>query len=227
MEVRLSQESHKHSGLQDPGADLLNKAQAIWDQYGRVVLGVVVGVAVVGIAGYYVLAGKARKENAASEKLAEASDLFWRSDYDRSRQVAQDVSKQYPGTPSGTDALRVAGDDAYWRGNWKESITDYEAYLKANSSGLVANSVRRSLAYAQESAKQYAEAAANFEKLVGAFDRESSGEVLFAAGRCYAALKKPDEAKKRYQRIIDEFPDASLQLPARIELGKLAPVTLN
>jgi tetratricopeptide (TPR) repeat protein len=227
MEVRLSLESRKHAGLEDPGADLLNKAQSLWDRYGRIMLGALVTLAVVGIAGYYVMLGNARKENTASEKLAEANDLFWRGDYDRSRQIAQDVSKLHGGTPSGTDALRIAGDDAYWRGNWSQAVADYEAYLKANSSGLVASSVRRSLAYAQESNTKYAEAAANFDKLVGAFDRESSGEMLFAAGRCFSSLKQPDEAKKRFQRIIDEFPDASYQLAARIELGKLAPALLN
>jgi len=222
----LSLESRKNA-LDDPGADLLDRATSLWDRYGRIVLGVVVGLAVVGVSAYYVMAGSARKENAASERLAEASDLFWRADYDRSRTIAQEVVKQYGDTPSGIDALRIAGDDAYWRGNWKDAAADYEAYLKKRSSGLLANGVRRSLGYAQESLGQYAAAAANFDQLVGQIDRETSGEMLFAAGRCLVADKKPEEAKKRYQRIIDEFPDSSFQLQARIELGKLTPVYVN
>ena len=222
----MSLESRKNA-LDDPGADLLDRATSLWDRYGRIVLGVVVGLAVVGVSAYYVMAGSSRKENAASERLAEASDLFWRADYDRSRTIAQEVVKQYGDTPSGIDALRIAGDDAYWRGNWKDAAADYEAYLKKRSSGLLANGVRRSLGYAQESLGQYAAAAANFDQLVGQIDRETSGEMLFAAGRCLIADKKPDEAKKRYQRIIDEFPDSSFQAQARIELGKLAPVFAN
>ena len=62
---------------------------------------------------------------------------------------------------------------------------------------------------------------------MGVFDRESSGELLFASARCLAAAGKPDEAKKRYQRILDEFPDSSYQLKARIALGRMSPVTLN
>ena len=222
----MSLESRKNA-LDDPGAELLDRATSLWDRYGRIVLGVVVGLAVVGVSAYYVMAGSARKENAASERLAEASDLFWRADYDRSRTIAQEIVKQYPDTPSGIDALRIAGDDAYWRGNWKDAVADYEAYLKKRSSGLLANAVRRSLAYAQESLGQYTAAAANFDLLVGQIDRETSGEMLFAAGRCLIADKKPDEAKKRYQRIIDEFPDSSFQAQARIELGKLSPVFAN
>ena len=222
----MSLESRKNA-LDDPGADLLDRATSLWDRYGRIVLGVVVGLAVVGVSAYYVMAGSTRKENAASERLAEASDLFWRADYDRSRTIAQEIVKQYGDTPSGIDALRIAGDDAYWRGNWKDAVADYEAYLKKRSSGLLANAVRRSLGYAQESLAQYAAAAANFDLLVGQIDRETSGEMLFAAGRCLVADKKPEEAKKRYQRIIDEFPDSSFQAQARIELGKLSPVFAN
>lgn len=222
----MSLETRKNT-IQDPGAELLDQATGLWEQYGRMTLYVVVGVLVLGIAGYYWKTGQDRRENSAAEKLAQANELFWRADYDRSRQIAQEVSKQFSGTPSGTDALRISGDNAYWRGNWKEAIADYKAYLKANNSGLIASTVKRSLAYSLESDGQYAEAAAMYTSLVGVFERESSGELLCAAARCQLALNKPDEAKKLFQRVIDEFPDSSFQLQARIELGKLSPALLN
>jgi len=222
----LSLESRKNT-LDDPGAELLDRATTLWERYGRFALGAVVGLAVIGVSAYYVVAGAARKENTASERLAQASDLFWRADYDRSRQMAKELARQYPDTPSGLDALRISGDDAYWRGNWKDAVDDYEAYLKKRPKGLLADAVRRSLAYAQESLGQYAAAAANFDLLVGELDRETSGEMLYAAARCFRESGHADEAKKRYQRIIDEFPDSSYQLQARIELGKLSPVYVN
>ena len=219
--------SGKKSVMDDPGAELLDQAQGIWARYGQSVLIGLLVVVAAGVGIYYWQSGQARQENTASEKLAEANDLFWRADYDRSRTIAKDVAKQFAGTPSGADALRIAGDDAYWRGNWKDAIADYQEYLKKNGSGLVADAVRRSLAYSLESNGQPAEAAAVYDKLVGVFDRESSGELLFASGRCLVAANKPEDAKQRYQRIIDEFPDSSFQLQARIELGRLSPATLN
>jgi TolA-binding protein len=222
----LSLESRKTS-LDDPGAELIDRATGLWERYGRIALVVVVGLVALGVGTYYVLAGRARRENAAAEKLAQANDLFWRADYDRSRTLALEVSRQYTGTPSGTDALRIAGDNAYWRGNWKDAITDYRAYLKKSGSGLIANTVRRSLAYALESDGQLAEATALFDQLVGAFERESSGEMLFAAARCLLAQGKTDEGKQRLQRILDEFPDSSYQLQARIELARLSPKFVN
>ena len=222
----MSLETQK-SHIEDPGADLLDRAQGLWNRYGQPLLIALLVVAAGAIGTYYWMNGQARQENAASEKLAQANDLFWRADYDRSRTLAQEVSKAYPNTPSGIDALRIAGDDAYWRGNWKDAITDYEAYLKKNSSGIIANGVRRSLAYAQESMGQFEAAAGNFDRLIGVFDRESSGELLFSSARCLVAAKKPDDAKTRLQRILDEFPDSGYQLQARMELGRLSPTILN
>ena len=222
----LSLESRKNA-IEDPGAELLDRATGLGEQYGRIALSVVVGLLVLGIAGYYWKSGQDRRENSAAEKLAQANELFWRADYDRSRQIAREVSSQYSGTPSGTDALRISGDNAYWRGNWKEAIADYRAYLKANNSGLIASTVKRSLAYALESDRQYAEAVTVYTGLVGVFERESSGEMLVAAARCQIALNKTEEAKALLQRVIDEFPDSSFQLQARIELGRLSPVLLN
>ena len=222
----MSLETRKNA-IEDPGAELLDRATGLWEQYGRTTLYVVVGVLVLGIAGYYWKTGQDRRENSAAEKLAQANELFWRADYDRSRQIAQEVSKQFSGTPSGTDALRISGDNSYWRGNWKEAIADYKAYLKANNSGLIASTVKRSLAYALESDGQYAEAVPLYTSLVGVFERESSGEMLFAAARCQLALQKREEAKALLQRVVDEFPDSSFQLQARIELGRMAPALLN
>jgi TolA-binding protein len=199
----------------------------LWARFGRIALIVLVALVTVGVGTYYVLAGRARRENTAAEKLAQANDLFWRADYDRSRQIALEVSRLYAGTPSGTDALRIAGDDAYWRGNWKDAITDYRAYLKKNGSGLLAMTVKRSLAYALESDGQLAEAVTFYDQLVGAFERETSGEMLYAAARCLMAQGKNDEAKRRLQRILDEFPDSSFQVQARLELARMAPTYLN
>jgi tetratricopeptide (TPR) repeat protein len=224
----LSQDpTQKSSVMQDPGAELVDKVQGFASQFGQVILIGVLVAAAAGVGGWYWTQGQAKQENAASEKLAQANDLFWRADYDRSRTIAQEVSKAYPGTPSGIDALRIAGDDAFWRGNWKDAIADYQAYLGKKSSGVVAAGVRRSLGYAYESNGQYEEAAKQFDQLIGVFDRESSGELLFASARSLMAAGKNDEAKKRLQRILDEFPESTVQGQARIELGRLSPQILN
>jgi len=223
----LSLESRKGTALQDPGADMVDQVTGLWERYGRIVLGALAAIVVVAAVAYFTLRSNETQEVAASEKLAQANALFWQGDYDRSKTIADEVAKQYGGTPSGIDALRISGDDAYWRGNWKDAITQYKAYLGKNGSGLMGNVVRRSLAYSHESDKQHAEAVKLYDGLVGAFDRESSGEFLAASARCLEALGNKAEAAKRLQRLTDEFGETSYASRARVKLAELSAAAAN
>jgi tetratricopeptide (TPR) repeat protein len=137
--------------------------------------------------------------------------------------MARQIAQQYPSTPSGIDAHRLAGDNAYWDGDFKAAVTEYRTYLGREKKGLLADAARRSLAYALESSKQFAEAASTYESLVGVFDRESSAEFLAATARCYRALNRPADAIKSLQRLVSEFGETSYANPARIELAELSP----
>ena len=223
----MSLESRKGTALEDPGAELVDQVTSVWDRYGRIVLGVVVALLAVGAVAYFTVRSNATQEAAASEKLAQANALFWQGDYERAKTAADEVAKQYGGVASGVDALRIAGDASYWRGNWKDAITAYKSYLGKNGSGLMGNVVRRSLAYSYESDKQFADAAKLYDGLVGSFERESSGEFLAGAARCYESLNNKPEAIKRLQRLVDEFGDTSYANRARLKLGELGALPNN
>jgi len=209
----------RRAQLADPGAELLDRAQALWSSYGRYILGAAVAVAVVAVLGFFMVRSRA---------TAEANLLFWQGQYDRSIDEAKQVAQQFPSTRAGNDAHRLIGDDAYWNGilrsqsaDYKTAITEYRVYLAHEKNGVLANSARRSLAYALENDKQYAEAAKQYEQLVGAFDRESSGEFLMGAARCYQSLGRRDDALARLQRVIDEFGDTSSAVAARVRIAEI------
>ena len=185
-------ESRKNAALEDPGAQVVDQLTGFWDRYGRILLGAIGAAVVIAVVAVFTIRSNEKQENDASKKLAEANLLFWQGDYDRSKTVAQEVSRTFPSTWSGSDAHRIAGDDMFWRGDFKGAITEYNAYLGKQGSGLLADGVRRSLAYSYESDKKYAEAAKLFDGLVGKFERESSAEFLAAAARCYQANHQND-----------------------------------
>ena len=213
---------HRTEHLTDPGADLIDRAQSLWNRYGRIVM-IAAGVVVVGGAlAFFTLQSRNRAEVQASEKLADANALFWQGDYKRSEDMAKTVAQQWPSAPSGIDARRITGDNAYWTGDFKTAVTEYKAYLAKSSTGVLADGVRRSLAYSLESEKQYAEAATAYTQLVGKFDRESSGEFLAAAARCQREANAKPEAVKTLQRLLDEFSDTSFANAARIEIAELS-----
>jgi len=235
----LALATKKHTRLEDPGAELLDRLTGFWDRYGRLATSVVGAAAVVAVIGFLYLRAQSGTEEKAAGKLAEAEIMFWQGYYPRSYDAAQRVIKQYAGTQSAVDAHRLAGDGAYWRGepgDFQKSVDEYRTYLKHHSPGMLADAGRRSLAYALESnasvlrsqgktgeaEPQLREAASTYEALVGKFaDRESSAEFLLGAARCYRLLNQPQEAARRLKRLVDEFGETATANRARIELAEV------
>ncbi len=179
-------------------------------------------IAVIAMGAFFILRARAADEEQAAGKLAEANLYFWQGAYDRSLPVARQVAEQWPNSPSGIDAHRLAGDAQFWLGKFKESAAEYQLYLARKKSGLVADAVRRSLAYALESDHQFKDAAPVYEGLVGRFDRESSAEFLYAAARCYRQMNQPKEADPVLKRLLDEYGETSYANRARILRVELA-----
>ena len=200
---------------------MLDRFTGYWDRFGRITLAAVGVIAAAALVGFYTLRAREAAENEASAQLTEASFFYWQGDYARSLQVAKQLTEQFPSTWSGTDGLRIAGDDCFWTGDYKSAVDYYKRYLAKAKGGVVGDAARRSYAYALESDRQYKAAADQFEALVGKFDRESSAEFLAASARCYRALGQPEEAAKRLRRVLDEFGETSQALNARVRLGEL------
>lgn len=213
--------TQRRTHIEDPGAAIVDRFTGYWDRFGRITLAALGVIAAGALVGFFTLRARAAAENEASGQLTEASFFFWQGDYARSLQTAKQLSEQFPSTWSGVDALRIAGDDCFWNGDWKSAVDYYRRYLEKVRSGVMSDAARRSYAYALESDRQYKAAADQFESLIGKFDRESSAEFLAGAARCYRALGQPEEAAKRLRRVLDEFGETSQALSARIRLGEL------
>jgi predicted negative regulator of RcsB-dependent stress response len=212
---------HTTSRLENPGDEILVPLTRAWERHGRIVLGVVAGLVIVGAIGYFSLRSRQAAEEAAAGRLAEATVLYWQGEYQQSLERARAVAQQYGSTPSGIDAHRQAGDAAFWGGDFKTAIAEYRQYLGHQKDGLLADAARRSLAYALESDRQFTEAIKEYEALVGHLDRASSAEFLYAAARCYLQAGQPKPAIERLQRLTDEYGETTYANQARIQLAEL------
>jgi tetratricopeptide (TPR) repeat protein len=192
-----------------------------WAERGRWVLMALGAIAVLGGGTFFWMRSRESAEAAASSKLAEANVLFWQGDYARSLELAKQVGTEFPTTTTAMDAHRLAGDNAYWSGDFAAAVIEYRAYLAKAPRGMLADAVNRSLAYALESAGQPAEAAPIYEQLVGRFDREASAEFLYGAARCYQAIGKPDQAVACLERLTNEFGETSFAGKARLTIAEL------
>jgi TolA-binding protein len=207
--------------MEPEGAAFLGRVGGLWEQYQRVILGVVAGLVVLGGALYFHTKTRAAQEEQASGRLAEASILFWQGDYPRSLEMAKQVYTQYGSVPSGIEAHRLAGDNAYWNGDFPTAVSEYRRYLDKVKSGDLAHAAKRSLAYALESERKPLEAGKVYDELVGKLDRTSSAEFLIAAARCYRDAGKRDQAIQRLQRVDQDFGDTPYAVMARLQLGEL------
>jgi hypothetical protein len=229
----------KSARLADPGAEFLDSVTGLWSRFGRILL-IALGVIAAVVLGTVLVANnRAAAEQQASAKLMEADMLFWQGDYPRALQSARQTYEQWGQTRSGTDAHRIAGDAQFWQGDFKSAVTEYRAYLEHVKVSPLAESVRRSLAYALESQGNprtgavqptaLEEAQRTYLSLVGVFDRESSAEFLIAAARCARALHHDAQAVQFLQRVDREFGETAQANRARMELAELeasgAPVT--
>ena len=221
----MSLESKRHTGLESEGEVAIENLTNFWDRYGRIVLGVLGALVVVGVGAFFYLRNRSAQESAAAGQLAEASSLYWQGDYARSSEAAKTVVSQYGSTWSGNDAHRVLGDNAFWQGDFKTAVAEYRRYVEKAPAGLLRDAGNRSLAYALESDNQFAEAAKVFDGLVGKIDRGSSGEFLMASARCYQAINKPEEALTRLRRLESEFGETSNAQFARIKIAELEAAT--
>ena len=218
--MALSTQKSRSLGFE--GAEKLDEIQAWWTQYSKIVLGVVVGIAVVVGALVFNQRTRSVQEGAASGKLAEATVYYWQGDYPRSLELSKQIYNQYASTASGLEAHRLAGDASFWNGDFKSSIAEYRKYLEHMKKSIFADAARRSLAYALESDGQRLEAAKEYEALVGKFDRSSSAEFLVAAARCYRGLGRTADAMQRLKRVDVEFGETSYANEARLEMGEMA-----
>lgn len=208
--------------MSDPGAEFFDQVSSIWKRYDRVVLGALGALVVIAAGAYYAIKTRGTQEDQAAGLMAEAQVMFWQGDYPQAIERAKRVFDTFPATRSGHDAHRLMGDAQYWSGNFKAAIAEYQKYLALQKTGVLASAARRSLAYAYESAGQYADAAPIYRSLVGTFDRESSAEFLLAAARCEQQLHQGTEATSSLKRLLDEFGDTPQAGEARVMLGELA-----
>ena len=221
----MALENRQTAGLESEGALVLERFQDWWEANQRIVLIALAVIVLAGAAYFFYRRTSGVQEDQAAGKLAEASVYYWQGDYARSLELSKQVYAQYGSAPSGIEAHRLAGDNAFWSGDFKAAVGEYHRYLGKVKTGLLADAARRSLAYALESDGQPLEAAKIYDQLVGRFDRTSSAEFLVGAARCYRAVGQPAEAVRRLKRVDEEFGDTSYAQAARVELGELTAAT--
>jgi tetratricopeptide (TPR) repeat protein len=166
---------------------------------------------------------RAEAEGKAGEKVAEISALYWQGGYDRVIQGVDQLRKDYPGTAAAKEAIRVKGDALFWQGDFKGARAAYQAYLTEDTKpSPVRLGVRRNLAQALESERQFKEAAALYEELAREpGPRAIQAELLLAAGEDWRSAGDSARAAQAFGRVARDYADTPSGAKGQMYLGEV------
>lgn len=196
------------------GAEVLDKIQVSYEKNKNIINGVVIAVvlAVAGFFGYQKLYAEPNNEKAASMMyfankymMADSVDRALNGDGQHAGYLK--VINKYGGTDAGNLSKYYAGVCYLKKGDNKNAIKYLEDF---NGKGtLVEYSAWGALGDAHMNAGNTDKAIDFYKKAGGKKDNPLHAPIyLFRAGLAYEKVNKPDEAKKLYKQIRDEYPQS-------------------
>jgi TolA-binding protein len=154
-----------------------------------------------------------RQEDAAGRILARAyaamsgSQPGSSANPEEATKLFQEVVQQFPTTRTAEEALIALGNLEYDSGKVKEALGTFDQYLTSFPRGRFRIMAALGKAYAQETLGDSAGAA---QTLSQSIDRDKNdplaGEVYTSLARVYEEMKKPDDAMRVYEQVVERFP---------------------
>jgi TolA-binding protein len=163
----------------------------------------------------------ARMEAAAL--LGEAQIADDNNQTDEAIRLAEQVLKDYAGTPGAAQATLFLANRYYAQGRYGESQKLYERYLSDyGDQDVLAFAARSGLASCAEAQGEYRQAAAKFQEAATASGGNTQGALaLLEAARCYGLAGDTASQKGVLSQIAREFSDSPAAARAREELAML------
>lgn len=153
-----------------------------------------------------------RKEEEASRLLAKAvSAMRWdqpgsAGNPDEASKALQQVVKEFPKTHSAEEALVALGNVQYSAGKIDEALASFNEYLTAFPRGPFTLMAGLGKAYAQEAKGDLPGAAQTLSQVLErGKDDPLGGEAYMTLARVYEEMKKPDDAMRVYEQVVEKY----------------------
>lgn len=197
---------------QEKVAETVSKTEQFFNENKKTLWGVVIAVAVVGLAvlGYskFIYQPKAAE---ASEQMYAAEQSFRAGEYelalagDGNVLGFADVIKEY-GAKAGKAVYFYAGVCELQAGNWEEAIKYLKKYNGKDA--ILAARAKACIGDAYVGLESYSEAVSCFEKAAACADNMFAAGYLQKAGVAYEALGQNDKALACYKKIKEYYPQS-------------------
>lgn len=176
-----------------------------------------------------VIAGVAYYNKAQADARIEAAALFGEAmiaddnnQTDEGIKLAEQVLKDYAGTPSTAQAMLFLANRYYAQGRYGESQKLYERYLSDYGDvDVLIFAARTGLASCVEAQGDYRQAAAKFQEAAIAGGNTQGVLALLEAARCYGLAGDTASQKGLLNQITRDFSESPAAVRAREELSML------
>ncbi|MCX5776362.1 MAG: tetratricopeptide repeat protein [Candidatus Firestonebacteria bacterium] len=164
---------------------------------------------------------RVNRNNTVKNKLVPAEMKFFAGDYEGVLPLLKDIQKDYPNTKYTGEALYYLGEANCRLGKYEEAVKVLEEAKIKRIPDAMKPLVYSALAYACEELKDYTKAAAVYEEALKKFSSYyRRDELLSNQARCLKLSGKAEEAKSRYEEIINKYPTSPYLENAKQNLGR-------
>jgi len=161
------------------------------------------------------------RDNTVKNKLSPAIYKFYNADYAGVVPLLQDIEKDYPNTQYTGEALYYLGEANYRLGKFDLAAAALEKAKKKNVAELLKPAIYMTLAYSYEELKDYPKAVAVYEEALKKLSNYTSrDELLSGQARCLKLSGKIEEAKIRWEEIVNKYPTSPGVENAKQNLGR-------
>jgi TolA-binding protein len=165
---------------------------------------------------------KARDEQNASEKLAQARAEYNKSNYAAAIDSLEKLVLKFGGTKSGNMATIYLANACMQTKNYVDAEKYFQKYLDdGEDDPILKVSAAAGVAAAQEERGEFAKAAKLYEEAANDYDESyRAPQLLLLAARSYKQANQTEAARRVLQKLIDKYPQSSLVEDAKMLMAE-------
>jgi predicted negative regulator of RcsB-dependent stress response len=179
-------------------------------------------LAVLALAGWFVLASGKRKEQFASRSLNQARAAAEAGNLPLASSELQKLIAAYKGTDAASEAVITLNQVRMINGQSELAVVGLREFLAGKPKPQYVTPATGLLAAALENSKHWLDAANAFTRASNAADVDYlKAKYLVDAGRAFRAGGKPEDAARAYRTVLQKYPKAPSVTEAEVRLAEL------
>jgi outer membrane protein assembly factor BamD (BamD/ComL family) len=182
----------------------------------------IVILAVLALAGWFVIASGKRKEQFASRSLNQARAAAEAGNLPLASSELQKLIAAYQGTDAASEAVITLNQVRMINGQSELAVVGLREFLAGKPKAQYVTPATGLLAAALENSKHWIDAANAFTQASNAAEVDYlKAKYLVDAGRAFREGGKPEDAAKAYRTVLQKYPKAPSVTEAEVRLAEL------